>query len=260
MARVRRIKKAYKIYGTDEGNVLLKLFYTYYTVTDTLEKYDRGKTQSEYRTAFTHYVRQKYGDEICDEYWSFYRSNKNNKKLIKVLGKKKKDYLIQDMVELALEIERRNQKDQIERRAKIIKKEEKKDRQKEIAENEPERDIESGLAEHSEVIDSKTGEIIGTARLIDGRWCFIPCDKKEPMMQEYNPYTSPGRIFDKLPARGIDYLTPAPVGKGYKITLRRYSDDSVFVVHHWAKSRDEAMRIANGHSFDSAGIINVEEE
>lgn len=96
MPRVKRIKKAIKIYGTDEGSAILKLFYTYQIVTDTLKMDDRGKSQSEYRTAFTHYVRQKYGDEVCDEYWSFYRSNKDNKKIIKVLGKKKKDYLIQD--------------------------------------------------------------------------------------------------------------------------------------------------------------------
>ena len=45
----------------------------------------------------------------------------------------------------------------------------------------------------------------------------------------------------------------------FKITLRRLLDNSVFVVYHPGKDANEAMAIANRHSYDSARIIKVEE-
>ena len=76
------------------------------------------------------------------------------------------------------------------------------------------------------------------------------------------PYVdySAGRIYDTLPARNIDYIPPSSSRRGYKITMKRLMDGSEFVVYHQGKDANEAMMLANRHSFDSARIIKVEEE
>lgn len=46
----------------------------------------------------------------------------------------------------------------------------------------------------------------------------------------------------------------------YKITLRRLINDQTYVVYHRARSTNEAMSIANKHSFESSSIIEVVDE
>ena len=75
----------------------------------------------------------------------------------------------------------------------------------------------------------------------------------------YVDYT-PGRIYDTLPARNIDYIPPSFSKRCFKITMKRLIDDSEFIVYHQGKDANEAMMLANRHSFDSARIIKVEEE
>lgn len=81
-------------------------------------------------------------------------------------------------------------------------------------------------------------------------------------MYRTNPYVdlTPGRLFDTLPARNIDYLQPSFSKRSFKITMKRLNDGSEFIVYHQGKDANEAMGLANRHSFDSAIIIGVEED
>lgn len=47
---------------------------------------------------------------------------------------------------------------------------------------------------------------------------------------------------------------------GYIITMKRLFNDEIFTVCHMASNANEAMAIANRHSFDSAKIIEVIDE
>lgn len=218
MKKIKRVKKARKVYGTSKGDSFLSVFYSYCISAEKIGGNDRGRELSEFRTKFNQYVLQKYGRKFYDEYCVFHMLNKDNKTLIKSLNKKKTIFLNCEILELLPDKEATPQK--LENNKGIQKEE----------------------SDKSRSVTVQINNIQSTQRT--------------------NPYVdlTPGRLYDTLPARNIDYLRPSFSKRSFKITMKRLNDGSEFVVYHQGKDANEAMAIANRHSFDNATIIKVEED
>lgn len=225
MRKIRRVKKARKIYGAYKGDSFLTLFYSYCLKARAIGEEDHGRALSEFRTAFNQYVLRKYGRQFYDEYCVFHMLNKDNKTLIRAMDKKQTVFLNREILGLPSDPKEYRQKPEDGREGQKAKEES------------------SGTA---------------AAQTVVAQTSLRPV---QPVVRG-NPYVdyTAGRIYDTLPARNIDYIPPSFSKRSYKITMRRLADGSEFVVYHLGKNADEAMMLANRHSFDSARIIKVEEE
>lgn len=82
MKKIKRIRKAYKIYGEDQGVAFMSLLYTYSVGENRLVAEGKGKKAiSEYRTYFNRYICDRYGRDFFDEFSLFCMNNQFNKGL-----------------------------------------------------------------------------------------------------------------------------------------------------------------------------------
>ena len=225
MRKIRRVRKARKVYGTAKGDSFLTLFYSYCIKAREIGDRDQGRRLSEFRTAFNQYILQKYGRQFFDEYSVFHMLNKDNKTLIRALDKKQTVFLNRDILGLLSDRKESGQKP------------------------------DTGKKEQKEKTGSSRPVVVQAAAAQVSQRPVQPVIRKNP----YVDYTA-GRIYDTLPARNKDYIPPSFSKRSFKITMKRLADDSEFVVYHLGKDADEAMALANRHSFDSARIVKVEEE
>lgn len=229
MKKIKRIKKAYTTYGTKRGYYFLKLFYTYHNAIKELGEKNHSRDIPKFNEAFFQYVDQDYDIEFANEYRLFHQNNMENKKLLKAMRKKKENFLIPNILQLIAEITEPEQKRKAEK--------EKPKKKDEI----------SAVTIHES--SHKTGlQQQGTVSTPTREYRFLL-------------NTSVGRLYDTFPASNIDYIPYAPAKKkNYKFTMKRLFDGTEYIEYHSGKDMDEAMKIANGISFDRAKIIKVEEE
>ena len=240
MKKIRRVRKARKVYGISKGDSFLTLFYSYCIKAREIGDRDQGRALSEFRTDFNQYILQKYGRQFYDEYCVFHMLNKDNKTLIRALEKKQTIFLNKEILGLK------------------PKKDVSAQRQKDCNEKQKEKAIisrqDAVKTPPTRLTDVKPKKV--PAVTVQTSEHFV---RPEPRRNPHVDYTA-GRIYDTLPARNINYIPPSFAKRSFKITMKRLLDDSEFVVYHQGKDANEAMALANRHSFDSARIIKVEEE
>lgn len=240
MRKIKRVRKARKVYGISKGESFLTLFYSYCIRAGKIEHGDHGKELSELRTAFNQYILEKYGRQFYDEYCRFHLLNKDNTTLIRALDRKKTVFLNNDILGLLSGKQTSDQEPEDKKRKQEEKTEKLRSFVVQITGEQPQ---------------GKEPEILPVVS------SPIDLAPVQPVVQN-KPYVdlTAGRIFSNLPARGIDYLPPSFSRRSFKITMKRLLDDSEFVVYHLGKDANEAMTIANRNNYDSARIIKVEEE
>ena len=216
------------------------MFYSYCIKVRGIEDQDHGRKLSEFRTSFNQYILRKYGRQFYDEYCVFHMLNKDNKTLIRALDKKQTVFLNTDILGLLPE-----------GKISVQKSETGRDVQKDNSSVSWPGVVQTGTPK----TERKPQNTAPAAVIQPARRPVQPVVRKDP----YVDYTA-GRIYDTLPARNIDYIPPSFSKRNFKITMRRLMDGSEFVVYHQGKDANEAMALANRHSFDSATIIRVEED
>lgn len=248
---IRRVKKAYKVYGKDKGYLFLTLLYSYWYKTRNFREENQERNLEAFRTEFSRYILQKYGREISDEYWVFHLNNENNVRLIKKLDKKKSIFLDDDILELVLEKPMGNMSE----RKNAVRLKQVSRRKRKLFSSDSRED------EHSTI------HKVGKKPERRDRASTVAAKRKETYNSNIGRYElnyvlddTPGKIYSSLPARNIDYIPYSPAKRSFKFTMKRLYDGSEYIEYHSGKDMNEAMAIVNRISFDKARIIKVEEE